>query len=77
MSEQRIGVPVRWKKDDIKGDRAELFVYDPKQDRWSLKKEGPNDEEFLVSFPQGFKGRRHAIVIGSEGGLANVEIEVK
>lgn len=67
---------VRWNPAEIKGE-ANLFIYDPGVSRWVLKKTGLNDGAMVVTFPPKFRGERNAIVVGSEGGLANIRITVQ
>jgi hypothetical protein len=73
---QRKAYNVKWDRGAIKGD-ALLFVYDPGEKRWVKKKDGKNDGAMVVTFPPNFKGERDCIIVGSEGGLANIHIEVE
>ena len=72
---QRIAYNVKWDVAEIKGE-ASLFVRGPVKG-WTLVKSGKNDGAMVVTFPPHFEGSRDALVVGSEGGLVDIEIEVK
>jgi hypothetical protein len=72
---QRKAYNVKWDKDEIQGE-ALLFVRGPVKG-WTQVKSGKNDGAMVVTFPPHFTGERDALVIGTEGGLVDVDIEVR
>jgi 16S rRNA U1498 N3-methylase RsmE len=73
---QRKTINVKWDAAEVKGDSVQLFVKAPGKG-WSKVRDGKNDGAMTVTFPPEFTGSREVLVVGSEGGLAEGEIEVK